>query len=449
MRTLLRYLLDQQELRDHEAFLPHFKRAARELAEFEENPSLLKLLPAKATFEAWYYGTRQPQRESRRVLIRLFGFSIDQLWSEVPDGTEPDLTPLVSASQTQGQADTGRALHEMRRTGVMAARRAMDFALGAERNQVGDEALGFLSDEVARIVEAYPRTPLLEIWYDLASAQDDAFRLLEGGRTRPSQLRDLNFMATVLSFLMAKGSHDMGESKVALQQARVAAFCAKETEHQGLMALVDGLKSLISYWAGKPEDALHFARQGSTHTAALRGTVSVWLPGLEARAAALLGDEETVRAANQRAEQLREGVVEDDLDALGGLLTYPEVKQLYYMVESEVLLGHGDAQLAARAEEAVRGFSNPDQPHWAFGDMAGSQCNLALVRLYSNDLDGAAAALRPVLDLAPGLRNNGIIRSAERVQTALSVDPIRGSAIASDLRTEIAMYERSRPALPR
>ncbi|WP_331743762.1 hypothetical protein OH809_43805 (plasmid) [Streptomyces sp. NBC_00873] len=449
MRTLLRYLLDQRELRDHAAFLPHFKQAAGELAEFEGNPAIATLAPAKATFEGWYYGNRRPQRESRRVLVRLLGYSIDQLWTEVPDGAVPAFPTLIGTSRAEGQAGPGLTMHEMKRTGAMAARRAMDFALGAERNQVGDEALGFLQDEVARIVELYPRIPLAEIWDDLANAQEDTFRILEGGRARPSQLRDLNFMATVLSFLMAKGSHDMGESKVALQQARVAAFCAKEAEHTGLMALVDGLKSLISYWAGRPEDALHYAQQGATRAPNLRGTVSVWLPGLEARAAALLGDEEAVRAANQKSEVLREQVVPDDLDALGGLLTYPELKQLYYMVESEVLLGHGDSQLAARAEEAVRGFSDREQSHWAFGDLAGSQCNLALVRLYAEDLDGAATAIRPVLDLTPGLRNNGIVRSAERVRYALGRNPVRSTALAGDLRAEIAMYEPSRPALPR
>ncbi|MBV9026546.1 MAG: hypothetical protein JO362_22745 [Streptomycetaceae bacterium] len=331
----------------------------------------------------------------------------------------------------------------------MAARRAMDFALGAERELVGDETLGFLSDEVKRIAETYPRVPLAEIWDDLVKAQDDAFRLLESGRTRPSQSHDLLFMATVLSFFMAKGSHDMGEYKTAMIQARTAGFCARQAEHQGLIALVEGLKSLISYWAGKPEDAVHYARQGAAHATNLRGTVSVWLPSLEARAAALLGDEQTARSANQRAETLRDQTMPDDLDALGGLLTYPQVKQLYYTVESEVLLGHGDTQIAAQAEEAVRGFSDPNDAAWAFGDLAGSQCNLALVRLYSGELDGAAAAIRPVLDLGPNLRNNGIVISAQRVRTALTRGPVRDAIVARDLRTEIEMYSTSRPALPR
>lgn len=167
----------------------------------------------------------------------------------------------------------------------MAARRAMEFALGAERELVGDETIGYLSDEVKRIAEEYPRVPLAEVWQDLATAQDDAFRLLESGRTRPSQGRDLLFLATVLSFLMAKGSHDMGDSKVAMAQARAAGFCARQAEHKGLIALVDGLKSLIAYWANRPEDALHYARQGTAESANLQGTVGIWPPGLEAWAA--------------------------------------------------------------------------------------------------------------------------------------------------------------------
>lgn len=130
-------------------------------------------------------------------------------------------------------------------------------------------------------------------------------------------------------------------------------------------------------------------------------TVGLWLLGLQVRAAVALGDEETVRAANQQAADRREHVVHDhdDLDALGGLFTYAPEKQLYYTVEAETLLGHGGAQLAEQAEQAVQGFSDPSAPNWAFGDLAGARCDLALIRLFGGDLDGAAAAIRPVLDL--------------------------------------------------
>ncbi|EPH43557.1 hypothetical protein ABT390_10320 [Streptomyces aurantiacus] len=52
----------------------------------------------------------------------------------------------------------------------------------------------------------------------------------------------------------------------------------------------------------------------------------------------------------------------DALDALGGFLTCPVIKQTYYTVESAVLLGWGNAPIAAQAEHAVHGYSNRDDP---------------------------------------------------------------------------------------
>ncbi|WP_329127352.1 hypothetical protein [Streptomyces sp. NBC_01465] len=441
MRTLFRYLLEEREWRSHEAFLPQFRQAANRI-------NLPGIEPAQTTFEAWFYGARRPQRDARRVLVELLGYSIDALWSEIPDGTAPAI-PALNSAPPATPAELGGDLTEMKRMGVMAARRAKDFVLGTERERVGAEAIGFVNDEVTRLVAEYPRVPLATIWDDLASAQDDVFRLLEGGRLRPSQLRDLNFQATVLSFLMAKGSNDMGDPKTAMVQARVALSCADDAEHPGLIALVNGLKSLIAYWANQPEDALHFARQGAAHANPQRGTVGLWMLGLEARAAALLGDEATVRTANRAATERRDRVTPDDLDALGGLLTYPDAKQHYYTVEAEVLLGHGGEPLATQAAKAVQGFSDPNAPEWAFGDLAGAQCNQALTYLYGGDLDGAASAIRPVLDLPASLRNQGIVVSAARVRQALTAGTARDAIIARDLAEEIAAYKPQRLALPR
>lgn len=119
-------------------------------------------------------------------------------------------------------------------------------------------------------------------------------------------------------------------------------------------------------------------------------------------------------------------------------------KQLYYSVESEALLGHGDAQLAAQAELAVQGFSDPTAPSWVFGDLAGSQCDLALVRLYGGDVEGAAAAIRPVLDLPSSHRNNGIVVSAQRFRRALTSDQVRTAIAARELREEIEMFPVTR-----
>lgn len=331
----------------------------------------------------------------------------------------------------------------------MAVQRAKAFLLGKDRETVGDDTLGLLDDEVSRLVTMYPREPLAAIWDDLLEAQEQTFRLLEGGRVRPTQLRDLNVKAAVLSFLVAKGFNDMEVPHQAMTMTRVASACARDAEHPGLIALTEGLKSLIAYWADKPEDAYHYASKGAEVASNQAGTVGLWLLGLQARAAAVLGNDEVVRTANQQAADRRETVVHDDLDAFGGLFTYAPEKQAYYSVEAEVLLGHGNAQLAAQAEQAVAGFSDASSPNWAFGDLAGSQCDLALIRLFSGDLDGAADAIRPVLDLPPSHRNNGIVVSAMRVRRALMAGPVHSAVVARDLRAEIESFPAIRPALPR
>ncbi|GGX69101.1 hypothetical protein GCM10010358_24350 [Streptomyces minutiscleroticus] len=437
-----RHTLEQRGVRTPDDFLPQYRAAAARLG-------LTNTEPAPKTVEGWLYSGRKPQRPFRPVIVEMLGYSIDDLWTDVPEGTTPAFAPLTGTSPTAPHADADVDLNEMKRTGTMAVRRAKEFLLGKDRETVGDDTLGLLDDEVTRLVTAYPRQPLSTLWDDLLDTQEQVFRLLEGGRVRPSQLRDLNIKAAVLSFLVAKGFNDMETPHQAMTMTRVAASCARDAEHPGLIALSDGLKSLIAYWADKPEDAYHYAGQGAATAADLRGTVGLWLLGLQARAAAVLGDAETVHAANQQAADRRERVVPDDLDRLGGLFTYAPEKQLYYTVESEALLGHGNPQLAAQAEQAVQDFSDPSAPNWAFGDLAGSQCDLALIRLFSGDVDGAAEAIRPVLDLPTSHRNNGIVVSALRVRHALMSSPAHTAAAARDLRAEIEAFPVSRPALPR
>lgn len=446
MTTLFRRLIDEQELRDPRAFLPRFREQARLLAERDGDVRLATLEPAVSTFEAWYYGQRLPNRDARRVLVAWLGHSIERLWAPAGEA--------AVASRGGGLDLEGADLHEMRRGAAMAARRARDFALGAEQGQLGDETLGYLQDEVRRITEQYPRVPLPTLFDDLASAQSDAFRLIEGGRARPSQMRQLHVMATLLSWHMAKACHDLGDESSAMMHARAAGVSAEQAEHPALSALVHGLKSLISYWSGRGEDALFHARRGAAEYQQVHGTVSVWLPSLEARAAALLGDAAGAAAAVEQAARRREAVEPDDLDELGGLLTFPPQKELYYRVEAQVLLGQGATGTAtgAAAEQAVAAFSNPDAPFWAFGDEAGARCNLAVVRLHDDELDGTVDALRPVLDLPPGQRNRGIVVSAQRVHRALGHSPARTSHLARELREEITQYAPATPpaiALPR
>ncbi|MFF0723762.1 hypothetical protein [Streptomyces sp. NPDC004134] len=450
MATLLRVLIDQRGWGEYGAFLHEYSKAARSLARETGDASLATLTISVKTFERWYLGKVTPQNEARRVLARLFQRPITQLLAEAQVEAGPGTAAPVKVQHERLHVTPDADLQRMGRNAAMASRRAITFAMGAEQNEVGPETLSYLQEEIRRITGIYVRVPLSEILDDLVHLQDSAFRLIESGQARPSQIRDLYLMSALTSGMLAKACHDLGDPHSAMSHARAASVCANQAEHSAMSAWVRGLQSLISYWADRPEDALHYACQGTATAPDFPGSVCIWLAGLEARASAALGDYDTVQAANRRAAELREATTPDDLDDLGGIYYYPEIKHRYYEVESNVLLGNGGTELIQRAEDAVQGFSDHENPHWAFGDEAGSQSNLALARLYSGDVEGAADAVQPVLALPPGQRNHGIISSAQRVRTALTTDPIRNAVTARDLREQIVAFS-SHPtlALPR
>jgi hypothetical protein len=84
----------------------------------------------------------------------------------------------------------------------------------------------------------------------------------------------------------------------------------------------------------------------------------------------------------------------------------------------------------------------------AFGDEAGTRCDLAVARVYRGEIDGAAEALAPVLALPPAQRIHGIVTSAEHVQRAL-LDVETPSPAVADLRGDLESFTTTRLSLPR
>ncbi|QMU79928.1 XRE family transcriptional regulator [Streptacidiphilus sp. PB12-B1b] len=322
----------------------------------------------------------------------------------------------------------------------MAARRALRFTAMAEGSSVGPETLGQIHDEVRRLTVAYPKLALPTLLGDLVEVQDLTFQLLEHGRVKPLQARELYLLAGITSGMLAKASHDLGNPSAAMMQARTAFVCADNADHHAMRAWVRSLQSLISYWAGRPSEAAEYAALGQAGARDVRGTTSVWLACLSARANALLGNGEATRAAIQRAEDAREVVQLDDLDGFGGIMTFPAVRQLYYVAEATVHLGEDPVLGETQSEAAVNAYRTASEDEWAFGDEAGAQSDLALARIARGEVDGAAEAVRPVLDLPIAQRNFGIIGSVQRVHGALHADSRRGGGATAGLREEIEAF---------
>jgi tetratricopeptide (TPR) repeat protein len=268
------------------------------------------------------------------------------------------------------------------------------------------------------------------------------FTLLEA-QQRPPEARDLYMLASVVSGMIAKASHDLGRSHDAMTHARTMFVCADNADHLSLRAWARGLQSLIAYWAGRMQEAVRYAEAGAMFTGDLRGSVTAWLPALEARAWAQLGQTADARAAVERARERRDTLIPDELDSMGGLMAFPLAKQHYYAAGTYVYLGNDDTAIdlaETEANSALELYADPMSSDWSFSDQAGARSELALARVHRGELAGAKEALDPVLALAPDRRIGGILASANRVHQALREARFARAQEAKDLREEIESF---------
>ncbi|MFE3449736.1 hypothetical protein ACFXJ8_12455 [Nonomuraea sp. NPDC059194] len=424
--------------------------------------SRLELFPAA--------GSRAPQAAQLITLASLYRTTplrlLDPEALERLDPAERDVlircnagftvSPAVPAAESSTSTARARPLVQipasdsLQREVEMAARRALRFAALAEGSNIGPETLDQLRAEVVRLALAYPQQSLPVLLGDLIDLQDVAFRLLEG-RQRPAEAAEMYLLAGVLSGMLAKASHDLGDPHAAMTQARASFVCADQAGHDGLRAWTKGLQSMVAYWAGWPHEAVRYAQAGAEYADQARGTTAVWLPAQEARVWAVLGNGDQAIAAIERADAARDQVEHDELDELGGIMTFSRPRQLYYAADTRVWLP-GDEQEAERvAGEALTAYSEAAPEERSYSDEAGARADQALARAAMGDLDGAMEALRPVLDLPVDQRIGGIVVSVMRVHAALCTPDFRGVAAARALQQEIETYGQvsARALLPR
>ncbi|MGH3754178.1 MAG: hypothetical protein ACRDRP_16080 [Pseudonocardiaceae bacterium] len=365
-----------------------------------------------------------PYPAARGTLEEMFGEPVARLFGP-PYGIE-----ALRPGRCQGGSAPGRGTARTDWEGqviAMSADRARDFLTRIEASNVGAETLDQLLDDVRRLVATYNHQPLPTLLGDLVDTQERAFTLLEG-RQRPEQSRDLYLVAGIACGLMAKASHDLGASHDAMTQTRTGYACADNAGHDGLRSWIRGLQAAFTYWSGRLEESLRYAQLGAEVAARSRGTAGVWLASAEARALAALNRPEEAHTALARAIYLRDQMQPDELDGLGGTCTFSRPRQLYFAAET---LSWGGQPEAARAErlalEALDAYAAAPAQDRSFGHEANTRIALAIARVSHREVDGAAEALIPVLELPPAQRTHGIVTAMERMRTTLSAlqDPGR------------------------
>jgi hypothetical protein len=423
-RTLLEQLVWQRE-KTYDEQVAEFDAVARRMSESASMGTRhLQRLAA---------GEKEADRatpSTRRVMREMYGHSLDDLLG--PPGWQ--LPATVEPEHHDGDP------HDLT---AGAARISLEFAGWAEADHVAPSFVEHVSYELARIAVDYVSTPPLPLVRDLIELRDTAFTLLRD-RPNPRQSRELFFMAGTTCLLLAHASQNLGDSGSAMAQARTAWACAEQADNNGLRAWVRGTQALIAEGSHRHQEAVKFAQAGQQH--AVTTDARVRLAAIEARALGRLGNAAAAVAAIDRAHAARElpdgG---DELSVLGGLLTFPIAKQLFYAGGTHALIdNHGDAERMAL--DAITMYETGPIEQRSYGDEALARVDLATVRLARGDVDGANDALSHVFVLPPAMRIRQLCDNLMRIRASLQLPHCKGAHGARHLVAEIEHFSTRSPS---
>ncbi|MEU3073311.1 hypothetical protein [Streptomyces laurentii] len=444
--TLFQALVNQRGWQDYQVFKRRYEQAARQLAELEGPRSIATATIEKRQFFRYAHGeVRTPQTVARRVLEFMFpGIPAARLLGPVPSGAAAG-TPSPASCRGSSAQSIEYGLEDVV---TVAANESARFVAQAESSNVGPHTLEQLESDIRRIVDSYPNRPVGPLFHEVRALRDRAFELLEG-RQPPLYTRDLYVGAGVLCGVLANASFDLGRYDAAETQARTAFLFGELAGHNGLRAWVRGLQALVSYWAGRPADAVRLAESGAAHTPE-SGTAHIRLESIKARAYGQLGRRADALAALSEADRLRERLADGD-ELPGGMMAFPLEKQLFYASSTHLWLGGpehlGDAE--ARAGEAVEMFQAAPPERRRLGEMSLARMDLAMARLGRGDLDGAAEQIQEVLAVSARRRTESVDRRVGHFGHRLAMHPGAGTPAAIGMRELIiAHQERTIAELP-
>ncbi|MFF0146981.1 helix-turn-helix transcriptional regulator [Amycolatopsis sulphurea] len=417
--------------------------ARREAMGFTQESLAIRLGVELSTVGRWERGTLIPQPWRRHRIAELLNVSLEQL-NEFLTATDDTVVDIggVQATATHTTIKTTPWLD--RALVLDDARDAARFARQVDASRVSSTTLERITIEIRRFASDYVSQPLSELFVDIRELRAEVFRLVQGNRS-PVQMRELYLSASRLSGLQAHICLDLGHYRAAQTQAHTSFICAELAGHNGMLAWVHGLQSLIAFWDGQLLDAVEFARDGARYCS--HGSIAARLPSLEARASASRGDKRSALAALTRARQARTFAgTEDDV----GVFTFPEAKQAVYAGTTLLTVGDEDSipNAVQESSHALSLYEAATPADRSSGDILAARLDIGRAYLMQSDVDGLADQLRFVLDVPQVRRTASIVKRAASIGEALAGPRYSDSPQTRRLRDEIASFCASPPALP-
>lgn len=337
--------------------------------------------------------------------------------------------------------ESGPTKHDVPDLNALAAQAAVQslrFADEITMTNVSGIELEGLESTLTRIASDYVHAPLHRIFIELVTTRDRLFALLNG-RQPLGQTRELLLLAGTSCLLLAHASQNLGDEDAAIAQLQTAWTFAEQADHNDLRAWVKGTAALIAEWSTRRQTALDYTRQAIRLAPA--GETRIRIAAIEARAAARIGDRTTAMAALedlQRAQDKK--AAPDALTRFGGLLTFPEAKQHYYIGGTFALLGeHHRAEQHATA--AIKLYESGPQEHRSYGDEALARLDIVTARIAAGEIEGAAEQLSPILELPADRRIRQLGDAMQAVTRLLEEPRLARSPLARELADATRGYQ--------
>lgn len=336
---------------------------------------------------------------------------------------------------------TGQALSA---TTVLAdsAQQAAEFGAWAETTNVGEVTITSLRMRFRELARRALNEPPQPVATDAAELNRNVFTLLQGHQA-PAAARELYSTAAATCGLLAWLAGDVGALDLAKVHGATARMCAAHSENLEAAAWVAAVEAKTQFWAGQFERSAQTAAQAAALNAP--GTVAVMLACQQADAYAKLGDAERVEQALTAAARAADSVREPD--TFDGLFSCGPGRTANYASGTHQVIGAWSKALV-EADAALAAFAADNS--YGFGTVAQVHLTKTFAYAEGGDLDGAADAVRAVLDL-PKERHLATLKGRlALLNSHLGAPALRTSRAAAALREEIIEFcaPTERRALP-
>jgi tetratricopeptide (TPR) repeat protein len=325
---------------------------------------------------------------------------------------------------------------------LMAAHEGSEHAEQAGQPGVGEATFEQLRADVTRLARLNGLGEPFAVFLDLRRVRDRIHRILEG-RLWPREQTDLYFLLGCVNGLMAIPANQLGYPDAAEELNRAGWAYAHAIDHRPLMAHLRGELSVYAYYRGRFEESRELALSGLQYLSS--GLHAAGLHIYHARAAGRLGDADTARQAVHDAHEARAGDYDgDELLEIGGTYLISEATHYGMAGSALTVTASAGAEAARELESAISLYDEGPrgrEDHW-FGGKPLAGIDLAVVRLRSGALDGAAAALQPALSLPVTQRISDVTIRLAAVRAELAAPIFQGSPPARDLGTQIEEFGR-------